>query len=82
VSVESAKRLEEMRAQVTEELAHIPRGDKAQNLLRQFYWAARMSSLKTGNKTAKQVLEESIASVRSVHAYFKANFEKGFFKGG
>ena len=74
--------LKQMRATVLAELNHIPKGPAPQGELRMVYWTLRMRSLgrrADRRKTAKEVLEESIASLRGDYPGFKFEYDEQFF---
>jgi len=72
-------RLEKMRSIVKEELTHIPRGNKAQNLLRQIYNILRFKSFKEPEKTKEEVLAEAIEYVRLFYPIFTPKFDEKYF---
>ena len=76
------QKLKQMREIVLRELEHIPNWPEPQGELRMVYWSRRMHSLGrkvTRQKTAKEVLDESIASLRGDYPDFKFEYDKQFF---
>ena len=76
------QKLKQMREIVLRELEHIPKWPEPQGELRMVYWRRRMYSL--GRKvnrqtTAKEVLDESIASLRADYPDFKFEYDERFF---
>ncbi|MEM5791102.1 MAG: hypothetical protein QXP77_03605 [Candidatus Aenigmatarchaeota archaeon] len=72
-----------MRQVVLEELEHIPKGNNAQNELRLIYFNKRMHSLgkkAKEEKTAKDVLLESIALIKKEYPNFEPIYDEDFFK--
>lgn len=72
-----------MRQIVLEELEHIPKGNNAQNELRLVYFNKRMHSLgkkAKKEKTAKDILLESIAIIKNEYPNFKPIYDEDFFK--
>ena len=77
-----AQKLRQMREIVLGELEHIPNWPEPQGELRMVYWSLRMHSLgKKVNrqKTAKEVLHESITSLQGDYPDFKFEYDKEFF---
>jgi hypothetical protein len=77
------EKLKTMRQKVLDELSHIPKGNSAQNELRLIYFNRRMHSLgKRANneKTAKDVLMESIARIKEEYPNFEPVYDKEFFE--
>ena len=76
------QKLKQMRAIVLGELEHIPKWPEPQGELRMVYWSCRMHSLgrKVNRpKTAKEVLEESITSLRRDYPDFDFEYDEQFF---
>lgn len=80
------KKLEGMRAKVKSELAHIPRGDYCQNILRAYYFSIRMHSLgknSTLEDNKNVVLDEAIKLARQFanenRLHFEPRFDIAFF---
>jgi len=76
------QKLKQMREIVLRELEHIPNWPEPQGELRMVYWNRRMHSLGrkvNRQKTAKEVLEESIASLRRDYPDFKFEYDEQFF---
>ncbi|MBA7646585.1 hypothetical protein ES703_54350 [subsurface metagenome] len=76
------QKLKQMREIVLRELEHIPNWPEPQGELRMVYWNRRMHSLGrkvNRQKTAKEVLEESIASLRGDYPGFKFEYDEQFF---
>lgn len=76
------QKLKQMRELVLRELEHIPNWPEPQRELRMVYWDHRMHSLGrkvNRQKTAKEVLEESIASLRRDYPDFKFEYDEQFF---
>jgi len=74
--------LKQLREIVQAELEHIPRWPEPQGELRMAYWRYRMNSLgKKANreKTAREVLTESIASLRRDYPEITFEYDEGFF---
>ncbi len=76
------QKLKQMREIVLKELEHIPNWPEPQAELRMVYWSRRMHSLgrKVDRpKTAKEVLEESIASLRGEYPNVRFEYDGEFF---
>lgn len=76
------QKLNQMRAIVLRELEYIPNWPKPQGELRMVYWSRRMHSLgKKVNiqKTAKEVLEESIDYLKRDYPDFEFQYDEQFF---
>ncbi|MFQ6115843.1 MAG: hypothetical protein ACE5NG_17420 [bacterium] len=76
------QKLKQMREIVLGELEHIPKWPEPQGELRMIYWGRRMHSLGrkvNRQKTAKEVLEESITSLRRDYPDFKFQYDEQFF---
>lgn len=76
------QKLKQMRELVLRELEHIPNWPEPQGELRMVYWNRRMHSLGrkvNRQKTAKEVLEESIAFLRRDYPDFKFEYDEQFF---
>ena len=77
------EKLKTMRKRVLKELEHIPKGNNAQNELRLIYFNRRMHSLGrkvNEEKTAKDVLIESIARIKEDYPNFEPVYDKEFFE--
>lgn len=75
-------KLKQMTKTVLDELKHIPNWSAPQRELRREYWNRRLHSLgKKVNmpKAAKEVLEESINSLRGDYPDFKFEYDQEFF---
>jgi hypothetical protein len=75
-------KLKKMRELVMAELDHIPKWPEPQRELRMIYWRRRMHSLGrkvNKQKTAKEVLEESIDSLRGDYSDVEFDYDKQFF---
>lgn len=75
-------RAKRMREKVLKELEHIPDWPQSQKELRMEYWKRRMHSLGKKMKmpkTPKEVLEESISSLRGDYPDFKFEYDQEFF---
>lgn len=75
-------KLKQMRGIVQKELKHIPERSRPQRELRMVYSRNRMHSLgKKADmpKTPKQVLEESISSLREDYPDVKFEYDQEFF---
>jgi hypothetical protein len=75
-------KLKAMRQIVLEELEHIPKGNNAQNELRLIYFNRRMHSLgkkAKEEKTAKDILLESIALIKKEYPNFEPIYDEEFF---
>jgi hypothetical protein len=71
-----------MRAQVREELSHIPDWPEHQPELRLLYWGQRMTSLSKRAKgwlTACQVLEECLCFMRARYPGVEFRYDEVFF---
>jgi hypothetical protein len=71
-----------MREIVLGELEHIPKWPEPQGELRMVYWSRRMHSLGrkvNRQKTAKEVLEESIAYLRRDYPDSRFEYDGQFF---
>jgi hypothetical protein len=78
------EKLKAMRQRVLKELEHIPKGNNAQNELRLIYFNRRMHSLgkkMNEEKTAKDILMESIARIKEDYPNFEPVYDKEFFEG-
>ncbi len=78
------QKLKQMREIVLGELGHIPKWPEPQGDLRMVYWSRRMHSLGrkvNRQKTAKEVLEESIAYLRRDYPDFRFEYDERFFSG-
>jgi len=78
------QKLKQMREIVLAELKHIPKWPEPQRELRMVYWSLRMHSLGRKvdrQKTAKEVLEESIASLKRDYPDFEFEYDEQFFSG-
>ena len=76
------QKLKQMREIVLRELEHIPDWPEPQGELRMVYWRLRMHSLgrrANKQKTAKEVLEESISSLKGDYPDFKFEYDEQFF---
>lgn len=76
--------LKKIRAIVLTELSHIPKGPEPQGELRMLYWRRRMHSLGRKvdkQKAAKEVLQESLASLRREYPDFEFKYDEQFFFG-
>ncbi len=76
-------KLKQMRGTVLAELAHIPKWPEPQGELRMQYWTLRMHSLGKRVKirqTAKEVLDECIADLKTQYPGAKFEYNKDFFK--
>jgi len=76
------QKLKQMREIVLRELEHIPKWPEPQRDLRMVYWSRRMHSLGRKTKwqrTAKEVLEESISLLKEDYPEFKFQYDKQFF---
>ena len=76
------QKLRQMREAVLSELEHIPNWPEPQGELRMVYWSRRMHSLGrkvNRQKTAKEVLDESIASLKEDYPDFKFEYDEQFF---
>jgi len=76
------QKLKKMRETVLTELQHIPQWPEPQRELRMVYWSLRMHSLGRKvemKKTAKEVLEESITSVKRDHPDYNFQYDEQFF---
>jgi len=76
------QKLKQMRETVLKELEHIPNSPEPQGELRMVYWSRRMHSLgRKGDKqkTAKEVLEESIAFLKRDYPNFEFEYDEEFF---
>ena len=76
------QRLKQMRETVLRELEHIPNWPEPQGELRMVYWSRRMHSLGrkvNREKTAKEVLEESISALRRDYPDFRFEYDEQFF---
>lgn len=74
--------LKQMREIVLGELEHIPKWPEPQRELRMVYWSRRMHSLgKKVNrqKTAMEVLQESVDFLRGDHPDFEFQYDEQFF---
>lgn len=74
--------LKQMRATVLAELNRIPKGPAPQGELRMVYWILRMRSLgkrADRRKTAKEVLEESITSLKKDYPDIEFEYDQSFF---
>ena len=79
-----------MREKVKEELNHIYKGDLYQNMLRNYYFNLRMSSLgkkadkeeypDNKNKILKMCIEAINKWAKEDNVNFKPQFDKGFFR--
>jgi uncharacterized protein YbbK (DUF523 family) len=66
---------------IASDLEHIPRGDVAQNKLRQYFQYARMRSLgKAKNGTKESALVEAIAQVQAEFPDFKPQYDIFYFE--
>jgi hypothetical protein len=77
-----SQKLKQMREIVLGELEHIPGWPEPQKELRMVYWNRRMHSLGRKvdrQKSAKEVLGESIASLRGDYPDFKFEYDESFF---
>ena len=77
------EKLKAMRQKVLKELEHIPKGNNAQNELRLIYFNRRMHSLgrkANEEKTAKDVLIESIALIKEDYPNFEPRYDREFFE--
>jgi len=75
-------KLKQMREIMLKELKHIPERSRPQRELRMVYSRNRMHSLgKKADmpKTPKEVLEESISSLRGDYPDFKFEYDQEFF---
>jgi hypothetical protein len=76
------QKLKQMREIVLGELEYIPKWPEPQGELRMVYWSRRMHSLGrkvNRQKTAKEVLEESIAYLRRDYPDFRFEYDGHFF---
>ena len=76
------RKLKQMREIVLRELEYIPNWPEPQGELRMAYWMRRMHSLgrkATRQETAKEVLDESIASLKGDYPDFKFEYDEQFF---
>ena len=76
------RKLKQMRETVLKELEHIPNWPGPQAELRMVYWSRRMHSLgrkADRQKTAKEVLEESIDSLKRDYPNFRFEYDAEFF---
>lgn len=76
------QKLKQMREIVLQELEHIPNWPEPQGELRMVYWSRRMHSLGRKvdkQKTAREVLEESIASLRIDYPDSIFEYDEEFF---
>ena len=76
------QKLRQMREIVLRELEHIPNWPEPQGELRMVYWSRRMHSLGrkvNRQKTAKEVLGESIASLSGDYPDFNFEYNEQFF---
>ena len=76
------QKLKQMREIALRDLEHIPGWPEPQGELRMVYWRRRMHSLgrkAVRQKTAKEVLEESIASLLGDYPDFKFEYDEQFF---
>ncbi len=67
---------------IKEELEHIPRGNFAQNMLREYYTVFRMNSLGKKAKmimSAKEVLQKSMVALKKSYTDFDPQYDKEFF---
>ena len=79
------QKLKQMRDIVLKELEHVPKWPEPQAELRMVYWSRRMNSLgKRVNrqKTAKEVLEESIDFLKEEYPNFRFTYNAEFFNKG
>lgn len=77
-----SQKLKQMRQIVLKELEHIPNVPEPQGELRMVYWSRRMHSLgRKGDrqKTAKEVLEESITSLKRDYPDYNFEYDEQFF---
>lgn len=79
-------KLSEIRKQVLIELEHIPKGNKYQNMLRQYYFTIRMNSLgkkakypNDKNKVLLKVIENLTEYLKKEQVEFNPNYDENFF---
>lgn len=80
--MKNIKKLNDMRAQVKEELNHLQRGDFNQNMLRQAYWSLRLHSIgkKSGiEKSKEEVLVKALQLIIKNNPAFRPKFDETFF---
>jgi len=68
-----------MLATVMSELEHIPKGRFPQGMFRGTYYWLRMSSLKTGKGTKKEILSRAIELTKKESPYFEPKYDESYF---